>query len=368
MNDDLRHRAPGKFIQEELAARGWTQNDLARIVTRPLPTINQIVNGKRAILPEMAIELGAAFGTGADIWLSRESAYRLARAERDEEGVKARARLYSFAPIKEMQRRGWITTTNNVHELESELKLLFGIDSLETVKKSRPDSPLTREQRAWFARARQLASAIAVKRNFDPAQSSKLITKLRRYAAYPKEVAHVCETLYDFGIRFVVVEPLDKSRIDGAAFWINGIPAIALSLRYGRIDAFWFTLMHELAHILHKDAVSIDVDLHGKELMPSRMKISIERRADEAATEMLICGDDLQSFISMYSPLYSRIRIIQFANRIKIHPGIIVGQLQHRCELGWNSHRKLLVDVRNAVVGTALTDGWGKSISPGVID
>ena len=70
----------------------------------------------------------------------------------------------------------------------------------------------------------------------------------------------------------------------------------------------------------------------------------------------------LDDFVIRVSPLYSKARINQFANRIKIHPGIIVGQLQHRGEISYASHRHALAKVRDVVTSTALTDGWGHTV------
>jgi HTH-type transcriptional regulator/antitoxin HigA len=52
---------------------------------------------------------------------------------------------------------------------------------------------------------------------------------------------------------------------------------------------------------------------------------------------------------------------------VKMHPGIIVGQLQHRGEIGYSAHRDLLAKVRAIVTETSLTDGWGRTISPGIL-
>lgn len=49
---------PGDYIREELEKRGWSQADLANILRRPLPTVNEIIQGKRGIMPEMAVGLG----------------------------------------------------------------------------------------------------------------------------------------------------------------------------------------------------------------------------------------------------------------------------------------------------------------------
>ena len=71
----------------------------------------------------------------------------------------------------------------------------------------------------------------------------------------------------------------------------------------------------------------------------------------------------MDSFIRRVGPLYSKQRIVQFAHRVKIHPGIIVGQLQNRDEIGYSANREMLTKVREVVAQTALTDGWGRTIN-----
>jgi addiction module HigA family antidote len=73
---------PGDFIREELEARGWTQADLAGILGRPLQTVNQIVNGRKRITEQTAVELASAFGTSPDLWLNLETSYRLSLVSR----------------------------------------------------------------------------------------------------------------------------------------------------------------------------------------------------------------------------------------------------------------------------------------------
>lgn len=365
---------PGQAIERALAERGWTHDDLAEALKKHRPLVTSLISGKRGVTPDLAVRLAAALGGTPAEWMRLEAAKQLALIPDVAEDVARSARLLDLAPVKEMERRGWIRPTTNAGALEAELKRFFDVDSLEedppilaSARKANPDEPMNREQRAWIARARQLASAHPA-RPYREENAEAMVAKLRRLAAFPRESAAVCDVLFDFGVRFVVVQPLERSRIDGAAFWIGESPAIALSLRHGRIDAFWFTLMHEVAHILHRDEGSIDSDLAGKEQIPSRMKAEAERRADEAAAAMLIKPEELSEFVRMFSPLYSKTRIAQFANKIKLHPGIILGQLQHRAELGWDAGRGMLVDVREYVTSTALTDGWGKTISPGTLD
>lgn len=75
---------PGDIIRRELEARGWMQKDLAHIMDRPEQTISEIVNAKKQITPETAIQLGKAFDTSADLWLNLETKYQLHQARQDE--------------------------------------------------------------------------------------------------------------------------------------------------------------------------------------------------------------------------------------------------------------------------------------------
>lgn len=67
---------PGEFIQDELESRGWSRTDLANIMGRPARLIDEIIAGRRSVSPEIARELGDAFGTDADFWLNLEASYQ----------------------------------------------------------------------------------------------------------------------------------------------------------------------------------------------------------------------------------------------------------------------------------------------------
>ncbi len=135
-----------------------------------------------------------------------------------------------------------------------------------------------------------------------------------------------------------------------------------MSLRYDRIDNFWFTLMHELSHVKHRD-VSVDVELMEQDEsgLPEQ-----ERRANKEAAEALVPAEKLESFVLRNRPLYYKQRVIEFARAHGIHPGVVVGQLQHRHEIKHYQLRGLLEKVKAELIGHALTDGWGDCPAIGV--
>jgi HTH-type transcriptional regulator/antitoxin HigA len=369
---DDRPESPGDVLQRMLGDRGWTHEEFATITNRTRPAITEIISGRRGITPETATAFAAALGTTPEFWFKLDSDYKLSRLEvQDVAVIQKRARLFDIAPIKDMQRRGWIKPTKLIDELEQELRGFFGVQSLDrppefpvALRKSSPLAELTPPQRAWCFRARQIAIALQIP-PFDGSKIGQLIKEMRILAAYPAESRRVPEVMRQYGIRFMIIEPLPGSKLDGAAFWIDeNKPAIALSVRIDRLDYFWFTVMHELSHIQNRDALSVDSDLGAEERGQPLMKDMVEGRADGEAAASLILPEEIESFIRRVGPIYAKPNIIQFAHRIKIHPGIIVGQLQHRGEIGFNSHREMLPKIRKYIACTAMTDGWGHNISP----
>ena len=361
---------PGEFIRDELEARGWTQDDLAQIMGRPQTAINLIINDKRGITPETAIELGGAFGTSPEFWLNLDSVYKLSKVSEPVPvaEIRQRAALFEASPVGDMEKRGWIRQTSSIIELKQELAMFYAdvnVDNFKVAARaSTEQGQITPEQMAWCVRSLKLAKTIPA-REYRPENMEACKKNLRELAAFPEGTARISEVLASFGIRFVVVEHLTGTKIDGAALWLGtgwDKPVIAVSVRYDRIDSFWHTLCHELSHIEHKDfGAVIDIDLLGNEKRNEQV-IAVEERADREAAATLIPTSKLESFILRKRPFFSKVSIIQFANANRVHPGIVAGQLHHRLN-NWKANREMLVKVRDIVTSRTLTDGWGVQIA-----
>lgn len=157
----------------------------------------------------------------------------------------------------------------------------------------------------------------------------------------------------------MIVEFLPGAKIDGATFWLGDTPVIAMSVRFDRVNNFWFVLRHEIEHVLNQDGkVIFDIEL--TESLQRKTALPPEEvRANDAASEFLVPKSELDGFIMRVRPLYSEQRILLFARRIGVHPGIVVGQLQFRDEIPYTHFHKHLVKIREIVTQTAITDGWG---------
>ena len=133
------------------------------------------------------------------------------------------------------------------------------------------------------------------------------------------------EFLCKNGIHFIVEPHLPHTHLDGAAIRLpDGSPLVALTLRYDRLDNFWFTLCHELAHVaLHFDggeteAFFDDLDQAGLD--------AFEGDADGWATEGLIPADSWRNTDLGRTP--SEGKILSFARRHRIHPSIPAGRIR----------------------------------------
>lgn len=364
---------PGYYIKEELEARGWSQDDFAKILGRSPRNISELISGKRAVTAETARRIGEAFGTGAEIWISLEADFQLSKLAKSDGSVQRRARLYAAVPVKTLLKRGWIEDSDNIDIVEAQVLRFYGISSIHespplwpriAARKSTPYSTtLDLNQCAWAMRVRQLATAVGAAR-FTEARFKICLQELRQLVAEPEEIRRIPEVLARGGIRFVVVEAIPGTKIDGAALWLdNHSPVVALSCRLDRVDNFWFTLLHELGHVAQKDGleehIPFDEDLLGTTADTSTKLPPFEILANEFASGFLIEPAELSDFVSRVSPLYHTQKIVNFAARIGTHPGIVVGELQHAGEIGWNHSRRFLVPVRNILLQAVMSDGWG---------
>lgn len=356
---------PGEFLRDELEARGWSQTELAEIIGRPVRLINELIAGKKAITPETAIQLGDSLGTGPELWMNLESQYQLSKVRSTDGLIARRAKLYERFPVREMIKRGWIEATKSIEVLEQQFLTFFGIDSLEAdipfshaAKKTDALDLPSMLQLAWLCRARRIASELVIA-PYTEAALRDALPRLSALLSAPEETRHVARVLADCGVRFVVVEPIPGAKIDGACFWLTAVqPVVALSLRLDRIDNFWFVLRHELEHVLCRhgqDGYILDQDLEGT---AADQINDDEVVANAAAAEFCVARDEMSGFVARVAPFFAEDRVMLFAKRLNVHPGLVVGQLQRR--LGrYDLFRKFQVKVRQIVTSSTITDGWG---------
>ena len=359
---------PGGFLKAELEARNWNQTELAEIIGRPVKMVNELILGKRAITPETAVQLGDALGTGPELWMILESQYQLSKVARAGNAVARKAKLYERFPVREMIKRGWVGAADSIDVLEQQFLSYFGLRSIDdplpvpahAAKKSSDE--VTALQLAWLIAARRLALTVMVPR-YQPASLRAALPRLHALMSAPEEARHVVRLLNECGVRFVVVEALPSSKIDGACFWLEGEqPAIAMSTRLDRIDNFWLVLRHEIEHVLcahgKQESMIFDEDLSDEN---AEGQAEEERVANDAASVFPFSRAEFGDYIARVQPYYfSEQKVLNFAGRLGVHPGIVVGKLQRRFD-EYKYLRLHLVKTRQIVINSVPHDGWGTS-------
>ena len=365
---------PGEFISEELGERGWSQADLAEIIGKTPGMVNELIKGKRKVTPDIAEGLSAAFGTNAEYWTNLETAYQYwyLRSHRDRPPMPQRkAQLMSIAPYRELIRRGWIDSSNDIDVLEENILTFLGMNSIDddraevahAARKSASYADVSPALHAYLREARQIAHGVYAQ-PYDIDRLKDALPQLKAFLKNGEDIRLIPKLLAEVGVRLVVVEHLTGTKVDGASLRLeDGSPVIVLSLRYDRIDSFWHTLMHEIGHILNQDAEIVDSNLVGEDASASDEKPASEMEADEFAVAFLVPQDKLRAFVNNHSPLYYAKDIQGFAQLHQVHPGIVVGQLHHLEELKYYQFREFLDKVRQVITESTLTDGWGAVIS-----
>lgn len=367
------HRSPGQLLEALLAERGWTKRTLAVVLGVNEATITRLTGNKQPIDAKLSIALEEVFGVAAEDFLAAQREFDLAQARivvEPDPSRATRALLYGDLPVAEMIKRGWIDAENvrDTKKVEAGLSRFFGVDRPEDIellphaaKKTAVNVEPTPTQLAWLYRVKAIAEDQIVAK-FSSEALDKAIARLRTLTIAPEEARNVPRILSEAGIRFVIVETLPSAKIDGVCFWINNVsPVVGLSMRHDRIDNFWFVLRHELEHVRlgHGRAqIILDTELEGDRAGVSEKVSEEERAANTAAQEFCVPRAKMHAFVARKDPFYSERDLMAFAKILKVHSGIVAGQLQH--ETGrYDRFRKHLVDVRSHVSHGAAVDGWG---------
>jgi HTH-type transcriptional regulator/antitoxin HigA len=233
-------------------------------------------------------------------------------------------------PLKEMLKREWFYLTPNqtLVEAAKHFFLVGAGPQFATAlhrKKVRSGS-LPNEYALLGWQARVLSKARKV---YDETASFSLndtwLSELTQLTKETKGPLKAQELLASKGVTLVIERHLPGTYLDGAAMLAeNGNPVIALTLRYDRLDNFWFVLLHELGHVFLHLFEGVRFDFFDEE--DGTPSDSIEEQADKFALETLIPPDVWDQCLSRFALSSEAVR--NDAERLGIHPSIIAGRIR----------------------------------------
>lgn len=314
---------PIEAIKFRMEQQGMTRKELERYIGSQ-SKVSEVLNGKRQLSLSMIRALHEGLGIPAEVLLGEPG--------RQLEEPKYNWRDYPFA---EMYHRGYFKSNNgtlqdakhSAEELLAELFANFQGHIPEPIYCRSSECALDeRALSAWQARVLELAYEEELS-PYEPERLTKdLIRELVKLSKFEQGPRLARELLQKNGIALVILQHLPHTYLDGACFKSpSGWPVVGLTLRHDRLDNFWFTLVHELAHIhLHlkqNNFAFFDDTEHGKldNCAPQ------ELAANNLAAKLLIPE---KLWNQEGRGLMSKKDICAFADRLGISPAIVAGRLR----------------------------------------
>lgn len=344
---------PGRILADELTARGMTHAELALRAGTSAKNVSEIIAGKAPISPDMAIKLEYALGTPAHVWNSLQMNYQEAllrdKAKEYQAAEEEHAKQINYTDLRKINSS--LPDVRKPSDRIEALRRMFGVSSLAAIFATDSSRYLACAMRSnavtigkspdryalisWLRVGEITAGRISCP-DYDAKQLKKCLPEIKKLI-YEKQIPdawkEIWKLLFNCGVKLVSVPYLSKTYVNGAVRWIGDNPVIIMSDRNGFADIFWFSLIHEIGHIIK----------HGRKYACLAFEDSVkcfdrpveETEADEFAAEFFIDKADYEAFIASYTT-NDYLSAQRFAQKNQIPDYILIGRLAHDGLFGWN--------------------------------
>lgn len=327
---------PGWILEERLEVEGISHAEFARRCGRSPKLISEIISGKAPLEPGTALQFEKVLGVDASVWLGIESEFRLHRARAVEARNAAASEEWVRAfPVSYLVKRGCFQRPKSDIDAVGKLLAFFRVGSVDAwtaryglANVAYRHAPKFKSNEAALATWLRLGEIEAEGQECAEYNESRFRHAVRTIRGLTREP--IVETLRrteklcnETGVALVLVQPLPKTALSGAAWWLSPRKAvIQLTARHESDDRLWFGFFHEAAHILLHSKKGVFVDeANGDDA-------GLEAEANDWASNTLIPARAWQEFVAT-SPRSASV-VTAFAEEQGIAPGIVVGMLQHK--------------------------------------
>lgn len=294
--------------------------------------VSEVLSGKRQLTLPMAIALHEHLGIPSEALLKNPGA----------ESVEPRlAAEWAKYPLKAMAKQGWIP---NVPDLPARAEKIMqsliaragGPAASAAVLYRKNDHVRQNAKtdayalRAWCWRVLGDASEAHPRVAYVPGTVTlEFLRQIARLSWLDDGPRLAKEFLAKHGIPLVILPHLPKTYLDGAALKLpDGTPVVGLTLRYDRLDNFWFCLLHELAHVgRHMEEGTDATFVDDFSLRDATAGDPQELQADEWAEEALVPRVVWESSEARFNP--TPIAVVSLAKALHVHPAIVAGKIRH---------------------------------------
>lgn len=331
---------PGVLLGKTLDKKGLSQRELASRLDISHSLLSNILNGNRPINMKLAISLEAIDFDTANFWLTKQMEYELNLAKNDKELIKKQEIIKTWNQIENLIPISYFKKFNILtSDFEENITLIFkmyGASDLNTLENNinsycfnnyRKSSKFKENKNnviAWSLLAEFKAKLEKVN-EFDITKENELVEELKKcFYKNNDTISKTKSILKKYGVKFLILDRPSQTPVDGKSFISGDNPAIALSLKYSRLDNFAYNVMHELGHVYRHLTNEKYKNFNFFTNAPNIEKEEFE--ADEFARNNLINLDDWYEFISTQDK-FDDDSILKFSKKIKVHPGIIRGRV-----------------------------------------
>lgn len=337
--------SPGDILQDFLDDYSMSQVDLSNRIGVSKTHINQLIKGSKPLTQEMAKKISTVFNTTTQFWMKLEIIYR-SRLEEIENisYTEEETSILGEIPYAELVKRGYAEKTRKLPEKILEMRKFFMVSELARISTTYPAfrKAETKLDHTYSLLAWQRIGEIKAKsiesNSLNLSKLNSVLKKIRELTVIEPDIGYLesVKLLNDIGIVLVLEKQFPGSGTNGMVF----LPSkknrviILLSVRNKYADIFWFTLFHELAHL---------VLYHEENIELNNLSGLVEERVNTIAGDLLIPREKYQEFLKEDD--FSMTSINRFSQTIKIHPCIIIGRLQYDKILDYshfNSYRPKL--------------------------
>ena len=327
------HPSPIAALEFRMEQAGLAPRDLVPYIGSRAK-VSEVLSGKRAITMPMARALHQHLGIPAEVLLREPTA----TAEQPLADLE-----WSRFPLREMAKRQWIPNLPDLAQRAEEL--IGGLIERAGGRRVAPAALYRKNDRlrtnaktdryalqAWCWQV--LATA-----NRNPPETMyaqgtvtlEFLGRVARLSCAEEGPRLAQEFLATHGIPLVIERHLPRTYLDGAALRLgDGRPVIGLTLRYDRIDGFWFCLLHELAHVgrhLDHAAGAAFVDDQSLRKPNGAIEDRREAEADAWTAEALIPRAVWETSAVRDEPV--PLAVMNLAQRLQVHPATIAGRVRY---------------------------------------
>lgn len=328
---------PGYYIKEIVEESGLTQEDFAKRLDTTPKNLSLLIRGEQSLSIDIAMKLSRMLGTSVGYWLNLQNSYDALIAEfKSEEELVEERKVFAYFDYKYFRENyGLPDLPRKKDEQIKQVREFFNVATLSVFKKKdmavsfRSSTADITEASTVKANAMvQIATNKALKidapkfnkKKFEEAVQYALTLTQNHEEFYPL----IRKKFMDAGVVLVILPNISGSRTNGATKKVGDNIMLMVNDRRLNADSFWFTLFHEIGHIMNGDyGISFEKEA-GEQ----------EDAADKYAEDMLIPPNQYRDFVNKNR--FDMQSINQFAAQINRDPGIVLGRLQNDRKVGFD--------------------------------